>query len=238
MTWHRCRRWTENRMSCPFRHLGEPEEKPEVKKPLDRVRDWYVKDINISRRIGWKHGPPPEFVQRIYEFVNDSLALFERPEKLDAMDMGARFQLFIEKVIETGGPALKQEVSFPPLMQKSLFLGEDEPEPKPHRKAPKGAPIEEALTTMLGEERFGAWLPHKRDSPREAGSRDPGKAEGKYRPSSTAGTQQRPPRGGAGRPARAANPGVMQTNWTEIINQMTDLVGGQKQQRPETDRSA
>ena len=225
-------------MACPFTHVGEPEDKPAPKKPLDRVRDWYVKDVNISRRIGWEHGPPPAFVQRIYEFVNDSLSLFERPEKLDAMDMGPRFKLFLEKLVETGGPSLKQEVNFPPLMQQSLFQGEDEPVPKPHRKAPKGAPLEEAFTTMLSEERFGAWLPHSRKNPREAGSRDPGKPEGKYRPTSTAGARQTPARGGAGRPARAANPGVMQTNWTEIVNQMTDLVGGQKQERPESDRNA
>ena len=135
-------------MPCPFRHKGEPEPVVyERRKPLDRVKDWYVRDINISRRIGWKHGPPPEFVQRIYEFVNEQLFKFETPEKVDAMDMGLRFQVFLEKLVES--PALAQKITFPPLLNQSLFEGPLEP--VGHGKVPQWAPLEQGLTTMLGD---------------------------------------------------------------------------------------
>lgn len=43
-------------MPCPFRHEGEPEQKPGPRNPVDWIRDWYLRDVNISRRVGWS-GP-------------------------------------------------------------------------------------------------------------------------------------------------------------------------------------
>lgn len=45
-------------MPCPFRHEGEqePERSSEPGTPFDWIKHWYLRDINISRRVGWE-GP-------------------------------------------------------------------------------------------------------------------------------------------------------------------------------------
>ncbi len=40
---------------------------------MERLLDWYVEEINISRRIGWKHGPPPPPVMHALNFFNEAV---------------------------------------------------------------------------------------------------------------------------------------------------------------------
>jgi len=192
-------------------HRGEdPPPRTRVGGPLENLRRWYVRDINISRRIGWEHGGPPDRFVKIYEAVDELLKVFVPKQRLDAMDMGERFKELLQTM--NGVPTPEQKGTFPPLLNKSLFNYEDEPEPQPHRKVPRLGELEAGLTEI-----FGAWLPGKREFTGPV--KDP-----KLNFSSTTGTRPSPPRSpGQGR--RMA-PAPQLTDWTVIVNQMVDLVGG------------
>lgn len=202
-------------MPCPFVHAGEAEPEPlgPGATPLDRIIDWYVRDVNISRRIGWTHGPPPEPVQRIYEWVNSALETFMPAERGHALPMGGK----VEAILERLQPE-PQKGAFPPLVNESMFGPEVNP-PVPHGKRPGLFFLEQAFTTMLAEERFGAWLPAKKEFSKLGSS---------TKPFPSVGGSGTPAGGGTRRgEARRMPIGQTQVNWTEVVQQMTSLVGGQ-----------
>jgi len=163
---------------------------------------------------------------QVYEAVDELLKVFVPKERLDAMDMGERFSELLQTM--NGEPQPEQKGTFPPLLNRSLFTLEDiyGEEPEPHPKIPRLGQLAAGLTEILGN--VGAWLPGKKEF---AGpSSDP-----KQRFSSTAGTRPSPPRGpGSPHQNRRMSPGPLQTNWSEIIEGMVDLIGGPIEGPPNT----
>lgn len=220
-------------MPCPYAHFEEPDGTGEPRKPLDRVIDWYRKDINLSRRVGWEHGPPPQWIQRIYEYVND-LTLFQKGGQTDAMDMGQRFKAIMEGFSREpglyppadpkgeGGAERPFRAFWPPVKDPALYPPMDA-KGSGGKERPYTAFWEEAFTTILDEQRFGSWMPGRKQFGQVA-TRDPGESEPTYK--STTGTR------GTRGPTQGGTAGVLQTNWTEVVNQMTGLVGGQKARPP------
>lgn len=60
-------------MPCPYQHQGEPEKAPSPRNPVDWIRDWYLRDVNISRRVGWSGEVHDAFVApfgEVYRFAD------------------------------------------------------------------------------------------------------------------------------------------------------------------------
>lgn len=98
--WHRCRKWTDKKMPCPMEHEGdqEPERTPKGG-PTDWIREWYLRDINISRRTGWKGEKHDQFVEWVNKLTGEIFA----PEKHPHMDAGTRFRSILQEFNRTGG---------------------------------------------------------------------------------------------------------------------------------------
>lgn len=232
--WHRCRRWTVKDMPCPFRHLGDTEPAEPLgpgASPLDRIIEWYVRDINISRRIGWTHGGPPPWLDKIYTFLSEAsrvpatgFKLLEHPHRAPP---ATGFELLehphINDAVQGTLKRMGAEPAFPPLLNMSQFLPETFP--TPHGKRPGLFFLEEALTTYL--EQFQMRMPElKTGTGLTKGAKVDIAGKGKAPPT---GSQRTPSQGIGSRSlkGRAGNPGVTQSNWTEIMQEMVGLVGGQ-----------
>ncbi len=163
--WHRCDRWRNRQMACPQggkagSSTGGPHRGPsDPRGPgwLDRAVDWYVDNVNISRHIGWKHGPPPKPFMWLYEFINE-------PTKGKALDFdSARWMnQIMEELVKELVPATPMDFQMPtatPALRNTAF---------DVLKGPRYDQVEETLAYMFGQdnaaqqgEQVGAWLdPH------------------------------------------------------------------------------
>ncbi len=75
---------------------------------LELLLQFYVEEINISRRIGWKHGDPPPIVMNVVRFFNEAVGDFpqHRCERWFDKHLRCPFGLFeaAGMVIRTGDP--------------------------------------------------------------------------------------------------------------------------------------
>lgn len=101
--WHRCRRWTDKAMPCPFHRDSEPPKSPEPRTPFDWVKDFYLRDINISRRVGWS-GPTHDAFTYPFRAADRALQELVPRKRLDGMDAGARVMALLEEGAKKMGP--------------------------------------------------------------------------------------------------------------------------------------
>lgn len=96
--WHRCRKWEERNMPCPFTHEGEkePPKSRDPRTPFDWIKDWYLRDVNISRRVGWE-GPTHDAFVYPFKAFDQALQRLIPKEQLDGMDVGGRFKEVLER---------------------------------------------------------------------------------------------------------------------------------------------
>lgn len=86
-------------MPCPMRHEGdqEPDRRPGPRSPFDWVRDWYLRDVNISRRVGWS-GPAHDAFVKPFEMVDTLLTELYPSEKFDGVDAGGRMAAIMQEL--------------------------------------------------------------------------------------------------------------------------------------------
>ncbi len=75
---------------------------------LSMLLEWYVNEVNISRRIGWKHGDAPAVIMNVARFFNDVVGDFPQHRCERWFDRGLRcpFGILEEAgfMIRTGDP--------------------------------------------------------------------------------------------------------------------------------------
>lgn len=128
-------------MPCPFRHEGEPAQEPNPRKPHDWIRDWYIRDVNISRRVGWSGRAHDAFVApfaEAYRFA-DKVWTFEGHPSTSQDVFGEVLRKFSEAMeteyegFEQGGiyePGPDRREMFPPVKDVSFVEFERPPHPK------------------------------------------------------------------------------------------------------------
>ncbi len=85
-------------MPCPFQHEGEPPRSPDPRGPFDWIKDWYLRDINISRRVGWSGPTHDAFVYPFKAFDRALQEVIPR-RRLDGLDAGGRMQAVLEAYV-------------------------------------------------------------------------------------------------------------------------------------------
>ncbi len=80
-------------------------------KSLELLLEWYVGEINISRRVGWKHGDPPPVVMNVARFFNDLVGDFPQHRCERWFDRGLRCPFgilenagFVDPTVRHGDP--------------------------------------------------------------------------------------------------------------------------------------
>lgn len=82
-----------------------PNDKPS--RPLELLLEFYVREINFSRRIGWKHGPPPAPVMNVVGFFNELVGDLSEIHKCAVWErrkLPCPFRVFEEAGIMKGDP--------------------------------------------------------------------------------------------------------------------------------------
>ncbi len=167
-------------MPCPFNHAPRGDTfvpSPEPRTPLGRAVDWYKRDVNISRRVGWEHGPPPKPIMQIVDQVDKWVNELWPTEKTDGMDVPEKVTAILRTWQSAGvyppadpkgegGEERPYEAFWPPVSDVGIYAPVDpKGEGDPDRQRPYKAFWEEALTTLIDEQvGFGTVMPGRTPS--------------------------------------------------------------------------
>ncbi len=134
-------------MPCPFQHEGEPPQTDSPRNPFDWIRDWYLRDINLSRRVGWSGPTHDAFVApfgALYNLVN---ARYVQGSKYDSGRPPAAAALTSNDIFTEG---LARFHAYNLQQQQFVQGSKFDPGPKP---APNVLPTKDvSFTEQLGYE--------------------------------------------------------------------------------------
>lgn len=97
-------------MPCPFQHEGEkePPRSAPPRGPYAWIKDWYLRDVNISRRVGWE-GPTHDAFTFPFRAFDQALSRLVKKEKLDEVDVGWRMQRVLEEFERSRGVLMPRD---------------------------------------------------------------------------------------------------------------------------------